>query len=85
VVLALRAADERERRFWRRTLEQMDQNEDDLPRAIELMREHGTLDATLEQAREYAAAARRALAPFRNGPERDALDEVIDFCLARGY
>jgi len=85
VVLALRAADERERRFWRRTLEQMEQQPDDLPRAIELMRQHGTLAATLERAREYGAAARRALASFRDGPERQALDEVIDFCLARGY
>ena len=85
VVLALRAADERERRFWRRTLEQMEQHDDDFPHAVELMRQHGTLDATLERAREYGAAARRALAAFRDGPERKALDEVIDFCLARGY
>jgi len=85
VVLALKAADERERRFWRRTLERMEQHEEDLQQASELMRKHGTLAATLERAREYGATARRALAPFRPGPERDALDEVIDFCLARGY
>ena len=85
VVLALRAADERERRFWRRTLEQMEQRAEDLPHAIELMRRHGTLDATLERAREYGTAARRALGAFRDGIERKALDEVIDFCLARGY
>jgi octaprenyl-diphosphate synthase len=85
VVLALKAADERERRFWRRTLEQMEQRAEDLPHAIELMRQHGTLDATLERAREYGAAARRALGAFRDGPERKALDEVIDFCLERGY
>jgi octaprenyl-diphosphate synthase len=85
VVLALKAADERERRFWRRTLEQMEQRAEDLPHAIELMRQHGTLDATLERAREYGAAARRALGASRDGPERKALDEVIDFCLERGY
>jgi octaprenyl-diphosphate synthase len=85
VVLAWRAADERERRFWRRTIEQMEQQPDDLPHAIALMRRHGTLDATLERAREYGDTARRALSSFRDGPERRALDEVIDFCLARGY
>jgi len=85
VVLALHAADDRERRFWRRTLEKMQQHEDDLPHAIELMHRHGTLQATLERAREYGAAARRALATFPDGAERAALDEVIDFCLARGY
>ena len=85
VVLALRAADDREREFWRRTLEDSEQRDGDLAHAIELMRRHGTLAATLERAREYSTAARRALSVFRDSPERQALDEVIEFCLERGY
>jgi octaprenyl-diphosphate synthase len=85
VVLALRAADDREREFWRRTLEDSEQHDGDLEHAIDLMRRHGTLAATLERAREYGTAARRALSTFRDGPERQALDEVIEFCLERGY
>jgi octaprenyl-diphosphate synthase len=85
VVLALRSADDAERGFWRRTLEDLKQEEGDLAHAIQLMHRHGTLAATLEHARDYGAAARRALALFRDGPERQALDEVIDFCLERGY
>ena len=85
VVLAIRAADEREREFWRRTLEDSEQHDGDLAHAIELMRRHGTLAATLERAREYGEKARRALTAFRDSPERQALDEVIDFCLDRGY
>ena len=85
VVLALRAADEREHQFWRRTLEDCDQHDGDLAHAIELMRRHDTLAATHERARDYAALARRALMNFRDGPERQALEDVIDFCLDRGY
>ena len=85
VVLALRAGNEREREFWRRTLEDTEQREGDLEHATELMRRHGTLAATLERAREYGTAARRALSSFRDSPERQALDEVIEFCLERGY
>ena len=85
VVLALRQASESERLFWRRTLEELDQRDGDLEQAIALMTRHGTLQATLERAGHYGAAARRALGPFRDGPERRALDDVIDFCLARGY
>jgi octaprenyl-diphosphate synthase len=85
VVLALRSGDEAERAFWRRTLEDLDQQEGDLAHAIQLMHRHGTLAATLERARDYGAAARRALALFRDGPERQALDEAIEFCLERGY
>jgi octaprenyl-diphosphate synthase len=49
------------------------------------MRRHDTLAATRERAREYAAAARFALTNFREGPERVALEDVIEFCLDRGY
>jgi octaprenyl-diphosphate synthase len=85
VVLALREAGEVERAFWRRTLEELDQREGDLAHAIELMTRHGTLHATLDSARRYAETARRALALFRDGPEKRALDEAVDFCLARGH
>jgi len=85
VVLALRHASEAERSFWRRTLEDLEQKDGDLDHAIELMIHHGTLAATLERARQYGAAARRALSAFRDGPEKRALDEAIDFCLARGH
>ena len=85
VVLALRAADSDERQFWRRTLEDEDQRDGDLEHAIALMQRHGTLAATLERARFYAETAKGALGIFHDGPERRALDEVIDFCLERGY
>ena len=85
VVLAVRAAGESEHGFWRRTLEELDQREGDLDRAIELMNRHGTLRATLDRARQYGEVARRCLGLFRDGPERRALEEVVDFCLARGY
>ena len=85
VVLAFERADAEEQRFWRRTLEDLDQREGDLEHAIGLLRKHGTLAETLERARAYCAAARAALAPFRDCPEKHALDEVIDFCLERGF
>ncbi|HEX4111547.1 MAG TPA: polyprenyl synthetase family protein [Stellaceae bacterium] len=85
VILAYRAGNDTERAFWRRTLEEQEQRDGDLPRAIELMNRHGCLYATWERARHYGELARRALAPFRDGPERRALTEAIDFCLARGH
>jgi octaprenyl-diphosphate synthase len=85
VVLAYHRGDETERRFWRRTLEDCEQEDGDLERAIQLLRKHCTLRETLERARAYANQARSALARFPACPERAALDEVIDFCIERGY
>jgi octaprenyl-diphosphate synthase len=85
IVLALKAADETERAFWRRTLEQQDQNEADLEHAIGLLHMHGTLDATRTRARFYADDAAAALALFPDQPIKQALLDVVEFCLQRGY
>jgi octaprenyl-diphosphate synthase len=84
-VVAFGRGGDEERRFWRRTLEDLEQRDGDLEHAIELLRTRGALAETLERARTYGAAARAALAPFRDCPEKRALDEVIDFCLERGF
>ena len=85
VVIAYRRGDAEERRFWRRTLEDLNHREGDLDQAFQLLAKHNALNETLDQARRYGKAARAALAPFRDCPEKRALDEVIDFCLERGH
>jgi octaprenyl-diphosphate synthase len=85
IVLAFRRGDDHERRFWRRTLEELDQEPGDFDHAIQLLRKHGTLRDTLERARHYGALAREALGIFRDCPEKRALIEAVDFCIARGY
>jgi octaprenyl-diphosphate synthase len=85
IVLAFRRGDDHERRFWRRTLEELDQEAGDFDHAIQLLRKHSTLRDTLDRARHYGALARDALGIFRDGPEKRALIEAVDFCVARGY
>lgn len=85
IVLAFRRANAEEQIFWRRTLEDLEQDSDDLQHAITLLTARGALAATLEQARQYGARAVEALAPFRAGPEKEALLDVVDFCIHRAY
>ncbi len=85
VVLAFLRGDEEQRGFWRRTLEEQEQNEGDLARAIELMRSHGALRDTVERARHYGAIARDALGVFPDHPIKRALVELVDFAIHRAY
>ncbi len=85
IVLAFARGDATEQAFWRRTLEDLEQGPDDLEHALGLMVKHAALRDTAERARHYGDLARTALAPFRDGPEKRALLEAVDFCLARGY
>jgi octaprenyl-diphosphate synthase len=85
VVLALQRGSAEERRFWRRTLEQGEQREGDLARAIELLERHRALADSFARAAEVGAAARQALAPFPPSAPKDALLSVVDFCIERAY
>jgi len=85
IILAFRRGDDEERVFWRRTLEDLDQSDGDLDRAIGLLEKHGALDDTVERARHYGAIARDAMGIFDDSPHKQALVDVIDFCIERAY
>ncbi|MCU0894667.1 MAG: polyprenyl synthetase family protein, partial [Rhodospirillales bacterium] len=68
-----------------RTLEDLEQQPDDLGRAISLLETHGALAATLERARLYGGQAMAALEPFRPSAERAALVDAVEFCIERAY
>jgi octaprenyl-diphosphate synthase len=85
VILSYRRGSDEERVFWNRALEEMEQGEGDLDKAIGLMNQHGALRDTVERARHYGAIARDALGLFPDGPEKVALLDVIDFVIDREF
>ena len=85
VVLAFRRGTEDERVFWRRTLDDLVQNDGDLARAITLMERHDALIDTVERARHYGAIARDALGIFPESPLKVAFGGLINFCIERAY
>lgn len=85
IILAHERGSAEEREFWRRTVEELDQRDDDLARAQSLLARHGTLAETVERARQVGEQAKAALAPFPDGAEKRAMEEAVDFAVARGY
>jgi octaprenyl-diphosphate synthase len=85
VVLAFRRGSEKEREFWRRTLEQGDHTEGDLEQAVTLMTRHRTLEDTIKRARHYGAIAKDALALFPDSPIKTALIDTVEFCIGRAH
>jgi len=85
VILAYRRGDEAEREFWRRCLEDLDQNEADLAHAIVLMDRHNALGDSMARARHYGAKARAALDIFPSSPIKREMIEVVDFCVDRAH
>lgn len=85
VILAFQRGNGDERAFWTRTLVDLDQKEDDLIQAQELLLRHNALTDTAARAQAYAARAKRSLTVFEDSPLRQAMLDVVDFCVERAY
>jgi octaprenyl-diphosphate synthase len=85
IVLAFAAADDEEKAFWRRTLEDLEQKKGDFRRALAMLEKSGALTATVERAREYGLKARDALTRFPDCEIRRALIEAVEFAIYRSY
>lgn len=85
VILAFRRGDDEQRRFWRRTLGDLDQKDGDMEHAFRLLETHGALDDTVERARHYGDIARDSLGIFPDSEIKGALVKLIDFCIERPY
>ena len=83
VIKAVAQADPDERDFWKRTIEKGQQTDGDLEYAIELLNKYGTLEATRNEANDWIAKARAALATLPTHPIRDMLDDLADYVVAR--
>jgi octaprenyl-diphosphate synthase len=85
VVLSFRRGTESERAFWNRTLGQSEVSDGDLDMALSLMVKHHAIEDTVGRARHYGAIAKDALALAPDSAIKQALEEAVDFCIARAH
>ena len=85
IVLSFRSGDEKERMFWRRTLEDLEQKKGDFKRAVQYLENSGALIATVERAREYSRKALDSLSIFPDSEHKQARTEAAKFAVERSY
>ncbi len=85
VILAFRRGSESERALWKKCIQGGEIAEGDLEQAIDLLKKHRALEDTVERARHYGAIAKDALAIFPASDGKQALLDVVDFCVARAH
>jgi octaprenyl-diphosphate synthase len=83
VLLAYRRGDNAERDFWRNVMESDAAESNDLEQAMTLLSKHQAISDTVARARHYGEIAHDALAPLPAGPYKNALVEVVEFCIGR--
>ncbi|WP_395644576.1 polyprenyl synthetase family protein [Terricaulis sp.] len=84
VVFARDAGDDGERAFWRRVVGG-ERTDDDFHRALALLKRHNAIALTLDAARQHAQRARDALSALPANAYREALSDLTDFVVERGY
>ncbi|MBB4104297.1 polyprenyl synthetase family protein [Allorhizobium borbori] len=83
IILSWRRGTDEERAFWRKAIENGETSDENLEKALGLITKYGGLTDTIARAEHYGAIARDALAPLPDGAHKEALMEVIDFCISR--
>jgi octaprenyl-diphosphate synthase len=85
VILAYARGSEDERSFWRSAMAGERASDEDLERAIGLLRGSEALSETLDRARQYGRRALDALAGFPSSKAKAALSEAVEFAISRAY
>ena len=89
VLIALENASDDERAFWTRTMGELNQEDGDLARAMDIMIAHDSLNKGVKLAEDYAAKAIAALdslpAEARDSELGMALKDLITFVINRAY
>ena len=85
VLFALEKADKEEQKFWKRTLSELNQNDDDLQTAIALFEKHDTINTSLELAIDYKDKAVKALSSAPDKPLRYILEDVATYAVTRKH
>ncbi|WP_207537266.1 polyprenyl synthetase family protein [Sabulicella rubraurantiaca] len=83
VLVAFHRGGEVDREFWHRVMEERAQEEQDLARAQDLITRHDGIGETIRRAERYGAAALDALETFPPSEFRQALADVVEFCVSR--
>lgn len=83
VIKAVAKANTDEREFWKRTIEKGDQRDGDLDHALALLKKHGTMAETRQEALAWIEKAKASLDTLPSHSLRDMLMDLSDYVVAR--
>jgi len=85
VIFALQKANAQETRFWKRTLGEKEQNENDFDQAMTYITKHKTIETTVDLAQRYIENAKAALNPLPNNTFKPIISNLADYILSRNF
>lgn len=83
VLLAYRRGSDEERKFWQDAVVEGKTDDARLEQALEILARHNAISDTVARARHYVEMAKDALGTMPDSKHKDALIEVLEFCVSR--
>ena len=85
VIEALNRTNNNERKELIRILDDTNNTDNDVKRAVQIMSECGALDNCREQALEYLNGAKKTIKKYEQGEARTMLEELLEYMVTRGH
>ncbi len=83
VLLAYRRGSAEERQFWQDAIAGGKADDNSLVTAVELLKKHDAISDTVARARHYVEMAKDALGTMPDSEHKEALIDVLEFCVSR--
>ena len=83
IILAYLRSNDQEKKFWKKTIIDLNQSKEDLQKAIEIMNKYDCIEDTIERARHFSNVAIDSLGIFQNNEYRKSLMDLIKTSLNR--
>jgi octaprenyl-diphosphate synthase len=85
IILAYQMSDAQEKSFWERTIDNMEQQDDDFKEALEIFDKYEIIQKCLALADEFANKAKEQLVPMPDNNIKSSLMEILDFSISRSF
>ncbi len=85
IIIAYSLSDQNEREFWRRTISELNQQEQDFSQALEIFNKYDVIDQCLKMAEEFAQQAKQDLSIAPDNKIKSSLMQILDFSISRSF
>ena len=83
IILAYLRANNKEKKFWNRTIRDLNQENGDLEKAKEIIKKYNCIEDTLLRAKHFSSIAKDSLGTFNDNKYRKILLQLIDSSFLR--
>tara|TARA_Y100000741_G_scaffold358059_1_gene336698 strand:+ start:190 stop:1218 length:1029 start_codon:yes stop_codon:yes gene_type:complete len=83
IILAYLRSNNSEKEFWKKTIENLNQNKDDFEKAIFIIKKYNCIEDTVKRAKHFASIAKDSLGTFENSQHKKILINLLDSGITR--